>query len=104
MDTAPPPPLSLSSSQTRTGLAIASLAVGVLAFFSSILVVGGFVGLLAIVLGTIHIAKRQGPNGMAWTGIALALLSIVLSVVLGVLYLKGFRTATASWAEVTGTA
>lgn len=91
-DTAPSPP-TVHAPQPRTGLAIASLVIGILAVFSSILIVGAFAGLLAILLGAIHISKRRGPNGMAWTGIGLALLSIVLSAGFGVLYVKVFHAA-----------
>jgi len=82
--TTPQPPAP--TPHPRTGLAIACLVLGILAVFSSILVVGAFAGLLAILLGAIHIIKRRGPNGMAWTGIALSVLSIVVSVALGALY------------------
>lgn len=95
------PPQTISP-RARTGLAIAALILGILAVFSSILLVGAFVGLLAIVLGAVHIRRRSGPNGMAWTGIALSVLSIVLSVGLGVLYFKGaragFREVQKEWA------
>jgi thiol-disulfide isomerase/thioredoxin len=93
MDTHPPFQQPAPPERPRTGLAVASLVIGILAVFSSILVIGAFAGLLAILLGVIHIVKRRGPNGMAWTGIALSLLSIVLSVGLGALYIKGFQAS-----------
>jgi len=97
------PPTAIPPARPRTGLAIAALVLGVLALFSSILVVGAFLGLMAIVLGAIHIAKRKGPNGMAWTGIGLSILSILLSAGLGILYLKGikagFSAVQQEWAQ-----
>ena len=76
MDTQIPPLSTHAAPQPRTGLAIAALVLGILAVFASILVVGAFVGLLAILLGAIHISRRRGPNGMAWAGIGLSVLSI----------------------------
>jgi peroxiredoxin len=74
--------------------------LGILAVFSSLLLVGALVGMVALVVGAIHIVQRRGPNGMAWAGIALALLSIVLSIGLGALYFTGFKSVKQEWAQL----
>ncbi|MCU0770704.1 MAG: redoxin domain-containing protein [Verrucomicrobia bacterium] len=97
MDMQPPSPSAVPGLRPRTGLAIACLVLGILSVFSSLLLVGALLGLLALLLGALHIAKRRGPNGMAWTGMALSVLGIGLSAGLAVLYFKGFETLRARW-------
>jgi peroxiredoxin len=99
METSPHPQPPRPAARPRTGLAIACLVLGIVAVFASILVVGAFAGLLAILLGAIHIFKRRGPNGMAWTGIGLSLLGIVLSVGLAALYFKAWEAARGGWSN-----
>jgi len=104
MDSNFPPPTSIPPPRPRTGLAIAALVLGILAVFSSILVVGALVGLLAILLGVIHIMQRRGPNGMAWVGITLSVLGIALSVGLGALYFTRFQAVKKEWSEMAASA
>jgi peroxiredoxin len=75
----------------RTGLALACLILGVLAVFSSLFVVGGILGVVAVLCGAFHVVGRRGPNGMAWGGMALGLLSLALSAGMALLYVKGFE-------------
>lgn len=100
MDTPLTPETPAPTPQPRTGLAIASLVLGILAVFSSILVVGAVVGLVAIVMGAIHISKRHGPNGMAWAGVALSVLSLILSLGLAIVYVKGFSAVRQEWTQM----
>ena len=88
MDTNVPPPVSGPASRRSSGLAIAALILGILAFFFSFLLVGALLGGLGVVLGAVHISRRRGSNGLAWSGMILSLVGIGLSVGLGVLYLK----------------
>jgi len=66
------------------GLAIASLVLGILAFLGSVLVVGGLLGLAGLILGAMHLTRRQGRNGMAWAGIGLSAASVVVAIGIGV--------------------
>ncbi|MDW8310090.1 MAG: TlpA disulfide reductase family protein [Verrucomicrobiales bacterium] len=83
MNTAPqPPPLSPAPPPPSPGmgLAIVSLVVGILALLSSVLLVGGLLGLIGLVFGALHLARRTGRNGLAWAGIALSALGILVSI------------------------
>jgi peroxiredoxin/outer membrane protein assembly factor BamB len=78
----PPPP--------RLGLAIASLALGILAFILSLFVIGLIFGVVGFVLGLVHILGRRGPNTMAWFGVSFSILGVIASIGLGIVYYKGF--------------
>ncbi|MGQ7296080.1 DUF4190 domain-containing protein [Quadrisphaera sp. KR29] len=69
----------------RNGVGLAALILGILALLSGFFVIGGLLGLVAIVLGVIgsRRAKRglATNRGMAITGIVLGLLAVVLSVI-----------------------
>jgi peroxiredoxin len=90
MDSTPPPlaPISAPSPKPRAGLAIASLVLGILAFLSSFFVVGALFGLAGLILGLVHLTRKQGRNGLAWTGIALSCVSILISVAMVVVAAK----------------
>ena len=57
-----------------------------LGLLASIFVIGVFFGLLGLILGAAHLARRRQRNGFAWAGVAISILSIVASVGLGILY------------------
>ncbi len=88
---ATPPPLTPPLSpppQPRPGLAIASLVLGILAFLSSFVLVGALFGLIGLILGFVHLSRKQGRNGLAWTGIGLSVVSIVISLIAVVIAAK----------------
>jgi peroxiredoxin len=69
-------------------LAISSLVLGILACILSLAIVGLFLGLIGVALGLIHVLKKRGPNHMAYWGIGLSILSILMSVALAVIYYR----------------
>lgn len=75
-------------SKGGAGLAIASLVIGILAFFGSFIVLGGLLALIGLVLGIVAAGRakkgRATGRGIAITGIILNLLAIVISVLIGV--------------------
>lgn len=87
-----PPAVPHPSPAPRLGLAIASLALGILAFISSIVVVGAVFGFIGVILGVAHLMRRQGRNGMAWTGLVLSIVGILVGAGMGVLGFKIFRS------------
>lgn len=77
---------SLSSSEPRRGLAIASLVLGIVGLCLSLFLVGAVLGVLGLVLGVAHILGKRGRNGMAWWGVSLSVLSILAAVALSFAY------------------
>ncbi|MGW4319172.1 DUF4190 domain-containing protein [Streptomyces sp. NPDC004684] len=72
----------------RDGLATAALALGVTGLFTSVLLVGGLLGVLGVVLGVaaLKTAGRTGAGrGRAVTGVVTSLFAIALSVLSAVL-------------------
>jgi peroxiredoxin len=82
MNSSPPPSSGISSPPpTRgSGLAIASLALGILAFVSGVVLVGAVFGVIGFILGLVQLARRGGGRGLAVAGIILSVLGIGLSV------------------------
>ena len=81
------------------GLAIASLVLGIVGLCLSLFVLGGILGLAGLALGAVHILRKRGPNGMAWWGVSLSVLSIIAGVGFGFAYyaiikeVKGMRAS-----------
>src|SRR5690242_10461175 len=78
-------------STPRPGLAVASLVTGLLAFFSSVFLVGALFGVAGLVLGVAHLAGRQHRNGLAWTGILLSAIGLGASVGFGLVYYPAIK-------------
>lgn len=94
----PPPLIKPATSQRReTGLAVASLVLGL---FSIALCLGVLAGIPAIICG--HLARRRavrspdryGGAGLASTGLALGYLSILLTFVIAAVVLPGLSKVT----------
>jgi peroxiredoxin len=78
--------ISKEPAAPMTGLAIASLVLGIGACMFSLFVVGGLFGLVGLILGLIYVFQKRGPNGMAWWGIGLSLFSILVSIAMGIVF------------------
>ena len=88
----PPPP-----APARMGLAIASLVLGAAALFFSFFLIGLLIGLVGLILGSSHLTRKRGKNWIAWCGIGLSVLSICISIAMGVFYvriLEGLSTSS----------
>jgi peroxiredoxin len=83
-----PPATPQRAPGPRTGLAIASLVLGILGFVSSFVIVGIVFSLLGFILGIAHLLRRQTRNGMAWAGLLLSVIGIVISVAMGAFCFK----------------
>ena len=88
----PPPATTQPPPAPRLGLAIASLVLGILAFVSSLFVVGALFGLIGVILGVAHLLRRQGRNGMAWIGLVLSTAGILVGAGMGVVGFRIFRS------------
>ena len=91
---APPAPSPAGTPVPSTGLAIASLVLGILATLSGIFFIGGLFGIVAIVLGIIALQKKV-DKGMSITGIiagALGILGTLGAVAVIVLATSGIQS------------
>ena len=70
----------------QLGVAIASLALGIVASVLSLFVVGALFGLIGLLLGLLHVFQKRGPNAMAWWGIGLSIFSILAGAAMGVVF------------------
>lgn len=86
-------PPAAAPTNTGAGLAIASFVLGLVALLLSLVVVGILFAVVGVVLGILHIQRRSGRNAMAWWGMALSVLAALLSIGLGVIYLRLAREA-----------
>jgi len=97
------------TSQTQSekkGMAIFALILSILAFFTSIFLVGGLFGFISIILSIVVLAKKKGGKGMAITALILSILSmfgalIGALVILPILGVMGLGIATYSNASKT---
>lgn len=86
------PPAPEPAAPPRPGLAVASLALGVLACILSLFVMGILFGLVGLFLGLVHVVQKRGPNGMAFWGIGLSIVSVIASIGFGAYYYSFLRT------------
>ncbi|MEU9718301.1 DUF4190 domain-containing protein [Streptomyces sp. NPDC047976] len=85
IDTPPHHPTSPRSD--RNGLAVAAMVLGVIGWLTSIVFIGGLLGVIGLILGAAALpkAKRTGTGrGMALTGLVTSSLAIVVSVLVAV--------------------
>ncbi|MEO6712493.1 MAG: DUF4190 domain-containing protein [Mycobacteriales bacterium] len=71
----------------RNGVGTAALVLGILGVLSAVFLVGGFLGLLALILGAVglgRVNRREANNrGSAMAGVVLGLIAIAISVGVG---------------------
>ena len=98
-----PSPNPLPAPRSPLGLAIASLVLGILSLVLSFLVLGGLLGLVGLVLGATHLARKWQPVVMARWGTALSILGLIASIGFAALYYslylqitKGIQSASRS--------
>lgn len=70
----------------RIGLALASTILGVVSLIYSLFVIGGVMAIIGIILGVIHLRKRQGLRSLAVWGICLSLAGLIQSAGMAQLY------------------
>ena len=90
----------------KKGMAIFALILSILAFFTSIFLVGGLFGFISIILSIVVLAKKKGGKGMAITALIISILSmfgalIGALVILPILGVMGLGIATYSNASKT---
>jgi peroxiredoxin len=90
ISTAVDPSIEFSGSPEapNVGLAIASFVLGICACVVSLFVIGALFGLIGLVLGSIHILRKRGSNGMAWWGVGLSSLGLLAGIAVGIVFYR----------------
>ena len=71
--------LNYQSEENKTGLAIASMVLGILSM--TICCMGGWIpGLIGLILAIVSLAKGRGGKGMAIAGLVTSILGILVGV------------------------
>jgi hypothetical protein len=69
-----------------TGMAVASLVLGILGIFTAFFLLGGLLGLIAVILGIVALGKikrgEAGGRGMAIGGIVTGVLAMLLALII----------------------
>lgn len=68
--------------ESKKGLSIASLVLGILGILLSCTPVGIIGSILAVIFGGICLNKKQGVKGLAITGLVLGIISLALWLIL----------------------
>lgn len=82
-----------TSTSRPIGLAVASLVTGILGFINAIFGIGAFLGLAAIILGIIALAKKQAGKGMSIAGIILGAISLLIGGLIITLFIIGIASS-----------
>jgi hypothetical protein len=102
MDT--PPQDARSAFPPSTGLALASLVLGIGAVGLSFILLGFLIGMVGAALGIAYLMKKRGPTTMAICGVALSFLGIFASIGFAFLYFHYFHMMSgASWSHIAPT-
>jgi peroxiredoxin len=86
-----PPPLPPEQSSSKA--AIVSLVLGILALVFALIVVGGLLGVVGLIAGTLHLRRQVQYRAMAWWGIGFSSAAILASIGLGFAYYAGYQKA-----------
>lgn len=76
--------MDMQNTPKSNGLAIASMVLGIIALVLSCCVpyVPILLGLLAVILGGVSLAKKQGGKGMAIAGLICGIITLIPSILL----------------------
>jgi hypothetical protein len=99
MDT--PPQDARAAFPPSTGLALASLLLGIAALGLSFILLGFFIGAVGAALGMAYLVKKRGPTTMAMWGVGLSLLGIFASIGFAVLYFHYYHLMSSSFRGAT---
>jgi len=87
----PPPQDAQSAFPPSTGLALASLVLGMAAVGLSFLLLGFLFGLVGLSLGIAYLSKKRGPTTMAYWGVGLSFFGVLASISFALLYFHYYR-------------
>jgi hypothetical protein len=93
-----PPQDAQDAFPPSTGLALASLVLGIAAVGLSFVLVGILIGMVGATLGVAYLMKKRGPTTMARWGVALSLLGIFASICFAALYFHYYHLMSSTFA------
>ena len=65
----------------KKGMAIFALILSILGFFTSLFLIGGLFGFIAIILSIVVLAKKKGGKGMAVAGLVCGIIALIPSII-----------------------
>ncbi len=98
----PVDPAALEPAARHSGLAVASLVLGILGIMLSIFLIGGLLALVGIILGGIDLGRRNTKKAVAGWGLGLSVAGVLITILVGFVYFQlcnkaqGFMTDFAS--------
>ena len=69
--------------EKKKGLGIVTLVLGIVGFLTGVLGIGMFIDVLAILLGIICMTSKKRRNGLAISGLVIALIGFILMLIIG---------------------
>ncbi len=78
-DTPPNPPPPVASGSRRAPWAVAALVFAILGLLGSVVVVGALAAVVGLILGGVHLRRRQGARFLAWTAVWLSVMALISS-------------------------
>lgn len=115
-----PPPPPVASASRRAPWAVAALVFAILGLLGSVVVVGALAAIVGLILGGVHLRRRQHARMLAWTAVWLSVMALVSSAGMTLVWRAVMRNGpqflpepgftgggrptdtTASWAHVVG--
>lgn len=79
------------------GFAIASLILGLVGFVLSLFLIGALLGLAGVILGILHLRRKDAPALMAGFGTGLGILALLASAGMGFFYYKVYQEFQEIW-------
>lgn len=78
---------NIQNNQTATenqqsGLGIAGMIIGIIALLLSCILIGGFIGIIGLILSIIGVSQKNKKTGMAVAGIVLNVIAIIIMIII----------------------
>lgn len=89
-----------SQQQEHSALGIAGMIIGIVAILLSCIAIGGFIGIVGLVLSIIGITQKGKKSGMAIAGITLNALAIVIMVIILFAYAQNLDESSNATQEI----
>ncbi|MCM1112189.1 MAG: hypothetical protein NC399_02925 [Muribaculum sp.] len=71
-----------STGKSQSGLGIAGMVLGIIALLLSCILIGGFIGILGLILSLIGMTQKDRNHGMAIAGIVLNAVAVIIMILI----------------------